>query len=326
MVICVTRKVRALLRDHQYGVLKGGYKIAQHTMRRARRQDLGLRELILLLDFANAFNEADRALMLKLVSVNLTELAKLAEWLYAKESGLVTEDGRQLTSSTGVQGCGLANILFGLLIFFIDGRLDPQGNLRLKKFYWDDGKLVGTPEAVSEVKLKKCHAHCGTPELAEELQVRNLVDESGFVDDMKLSLIDSNVHIHPDLNLDYLQVPHGDDDFVEEQLDQKLTALEESLSLVSRMPAKHGAFILLQKCASVCKVNHLMRTIPPQQISKFIQKFDFLVKETFERILGLYEPLTDYQWAVARLPLKYSGMLLRTGLSTRGAHYFNSFL
>ena len=212
--------------------------------------------------------------MLKLISVNLPELTKLAEWLYAEESAVVTDDDRELKSSTGVQqGCGLANILFGLLIFFIDGRLDPQGNLRLKKFYWDDGKLVGTPEAVSEVmhvlkelekvtclklKLTKCHAHCGTPELAEELQVRNLVDESGFVDDMKLSLIDSNVHIHPDLNLDYLQVPHGDDDFVEEQLDQKLTALEESLSLVSRMPAKHGAFILLQKCASVCKVNHLM--------------------------------------------------------------------
>ena len=77
-------------------------------------------DVILLVDFANAFNACNRNLLIKLISAYLPELAPLAFWLYAEEADLHLDNGETLTSSEGgQQGCGLMNLLFSLLMKYI---------------------------------------------------------------------------------------------------------------------------------------------------------------------------------------------------------------
>ena len=85
-------QIRGIITSHvqntQLGVLKGGYEIGVHAMRelasRAKRDGW----VILLLDFANAFNTVDRNLMLRLTAAYCPELTNLVWWLYELEPQL----------------------------------------------------------------------------------------------------------------------------------------------------------------------------------------------------------------------------------------------
>ena len=81
-------------------------------------------------------------------------------------------------------------------------------------------------------------------------------------------------------------------------------------------------FTLLRSCASACKVTHLMRTTPPEQLKTFIEGFDSLLRNAMEKILG--HDLNDQQWLILRLPAKYGGFGLRSGKIIAGAQYVMS--
>ena len=65
-------QIRALISAHvqdtQIGVMKGGYEVGVHAMRWLISQAKILGEVIILLDFANAFNTVNRNLMLRLIA------------------------------------------------------------------------------------------------------------------------------------------------------------------------------------------------------------------------------------------------------------------
>ena len=58
----------------QLGVLKGGYEIGIHAMREMESHARRKGWIIVLLDFANAFNTVDRNLMLRLTAAHCPEL------------------------------------------------------------------------------------------------------------------------------------------------------------------------------------------------------------------------------------------------------------
>ena len=147
-------QIRDIITSHvqssQLGVLKGGYEVGFHSMRWLAKQAEKMGEVIILLDFANAFNTVDRNLMLRLTAAYCPELTNLGRWLYELEPHLVTVGGDIVRSSTGTQqGCTLSNPLFALTMQYIAKKLVING-LRVKQFYWDDKALVGTPEAISK--------------------------------------------------------------------------------------------------------------------------------------------------------------------------------
>ena len=84
----------------------------------------------------------------------------------------------------------------------------------------------------------------------------------------------------------------------------------------------HECFTLLRSCASACKVTHLMRTIPPKQLKKFLAAFDSLLRQAMEKIIG--HDLNDQQWLTCQLPAKYGGFGLRSGKLTAGAQHVMS--
>ena len=112
--------IEELVWKHEFGLMKGGYEAGIHTMRALANKCKTDREVIVVLDFANALNSCKRNLLIKLAVTAIPEIAPLAYWLYAEETELCLSNGSTLTSSEGVhQGCGLANLLFALIMRFI---------------------------------------------------------------------------------------------------------------------------------------------------------------------------------------------------------------
>ena len=137
-------------------------------------------------------------------------------------------------------------------------------------------------------------------------------------------LLPGNIEIieNEHMNFVYLKSPIGTDSFVESYLEERLTRLRKEIRLLSEMTHLHECFSLLRSCASACKVTHLMRTIPPKQLCKFLNGFDAELKRAMEKILG--HDLNDSQWLLCQLPAKYGGFGLRSGKLIAGAQHVMS--
>ena len=196
--------------------------------------------------------------------------------------------------------------------------------LHVKQFFWDDTALVGTPEAVAQaaamiqdlsiktglkLKWKKCHVHGTSPTIAR----CNKMSNPGFA---------AEITMHDSFNMMYLKAPVGSDGFVSQWLDEKLITLKQIVRSIAQMPFKHEAYSLLRSCAAECRVTYLMRILPPRQISCFMQSFDKVLREGFEEILGC--SLSNRWWRLAKLPPKFGGMSMRSGLNTFGAQHLVS--
>ena len=62
----IRTRVEGLTEDHQLGLKKAGYEIGIHSARHIAKKSILSGLVILLLDFENAFNRVDRALLLDL--------------------------------------------------------------------------------------------------------------------------------------------------------------------------------------------------------------------------------------------------------------------
>ena len=181
--------------------------------------------VICLIDFENAFNCVDRALLLELVVALVPEAASVFWWLYENETMLITDRGDKVTCSTGVmQGCSFASIAFALVVKWLVSLMN-HPELARKQFFMDDGLLYGTPEAV-----KWC---------------LDLIERLEPISGLKLKWWEMSVHasnansaglcrqLHPgikviedeEMNFAYLKSPIGSNKFVESYLKKKLTRL-----------------------------------------------------------------------------------------------------
>ena len=144
----IRRRVEGLTEDHQLGLKRTGYEIAIHSARYIVKGSRSSGNVIMLLDFENAYNETDRALLLELVITLVPEAANVLWWLYEKETLLMTHTGHEVNCSTGVmQGCSFASIAFALVVKWLVSQMTHRG-LYEKQFFMDDGLLYGTPEAM----------------------------------------------------------------------------------------------------------------------------------------------------------------------------------
>ena len=98
----IRRRVEGLTENHQLGLKKTGYEIGVHSERHLAKESRITGWVILLIDFENAFNRVDRALLFELVVALVPETASVFWWLYEKETMLITHRGDEVTCSTGV--------------------------------------------------------------------------------------------------------------------------------------------------------------------------------------------------------------------------------
>ena len=94
-----------------------GLEAAVHTVQQWAHRTAGhVSNVILKVDFSNAFNTVDRAALLRQVRLHMPGLAPWAEWCYDRHSRLLFEDSC-LSSEAGVQqGDPLGPLLFSLAL------------------------------------------------------------------------------------------------------------------------------------------------------------------------------------------------------------------
>ena len=63
---------------------------------------------------------------------------------------------------------------------------------------------------------------------------------------------------------------------------------------------------LLRSCLNVCKINHLLRTVPPEIILNQLGKFDENIRSTLAGII--HSPIPDDAWSQAVLSFSYRGL------------------
>ena len=327
----------------QLGVMKGGYETGVHVMRAlAKRCKVDL-EVILIMDFKNAFNACNRSLLIKLAATFVPEIAHLAYWLYAEETELFISNGETLISSEGVhQGCGLANLLFALLMQYIMRRIPLEG-VSAKGSYWDDAYVKSTPSgavrtvlAIKQLKektnlegnLPKFHLHAPNEHVA--LECKKLFAKAGIktvevhIKKPSADVSAKGIQLHSDMNITFLRTPIGSEDFVQSKLQEKLADLTTKVNEIARMPFKMEAFSLMKACLSKCKIVHLMRSMPPNEIRNFLTGYDNVLRRAFEKLIN--KKLEDKWWGVARMNSKYGGMGLKCGLKTTAAQHLTSLV
>ena len=101
--------------------------------------------LLALLDFENACNKTDRALLLELIVALVPEAASVLWWLYGRKTMLFTHRGDEVKCSTGVmQGFSFDSIAFALVVKWLVSQMQHPG-LSRKQFFMDDGFFLRNP-------------------------------------------------------------------------------------------------------------------------------------------------------------------------------------
>ena len=82
------------------------------------------------------------------------------------------------------------------------------------------------------------------------------------------------------------------------------------------------ALHLLRSCVSICKINHLLRMVPPEFASEQWIRFDNGLRLSLGRITHTSAP--DRAWTHATLPCRIGGLGLRGSRTTQKAAFLGS--
>jgi hypothetical protein len=120
-----------------------------------------------------------------------------------------------------------------------------------------------------------------------------------------------------------LGAPIGSKDFTTDFVKKKLKALDEVCKLLREVDNAQVEFGLFRGCLSYNKINHLLRTCPPDLLQEALVKFD----DHFQNMMAenLRVPcLTEDQWEQASLPVKLSGLGVNQTKVIAGPAYVGS--
>ena len=103
---------------------------------------------------------------------------------------------------------------------------------------------------------------------------------------------------------------------------KKLKALDEVLALREVNDAQ-VEFGLFRGCLSFNKINHLLRTCPPDLLQDALEKFDEHFQNMVAEILQV-SCLSEDQWEQASLPVKFAGLGVNQTKVVAGSAYVGS--
>jgi hypothetical protein len=132
--------------------VSGGGEAILHAVNRLvedRGGDVGLS--MLLVDFKNAFNMVDRAVMLREVRLHFPAISQWVEFCYSSPARLYYGE-HTLWSHQGVQqGDPLGPLLFALVLHPLACKIRDSFNLSFQAWYLDDGTIIGDTLVVGKV-------------------------------------------------------------------------------------------------------------------------------------------------------------------------------
>ena len=299
MLSRVQNQISDLLAPYQLGVgIRGGAEAVIHSLAGCAESLLD-DEVILQVDFENAFNLVSRLKILEQVAVDLPAILNLVNFLYGCDSRLLLGFQKMLLSCLGVhQGCPLAALLFSLALhqLILKIKLNCPA-LRLNMWYLDDGHICGKIDDVL---------------LALEVIKKDGFDLGLILNQSKCVVFGKDLSLFPadiirsQSGINVLGVPVGNLDFVQNSIKRQIAKMEDLLDWSSGLDHPQSELLLLRSCLGMPKMNYSLCTVDPASISDEIKKLDSVVDNALNHIVGV--PLDYRARQLAHLPLSLGGL------------------
>ena len=280
-----------------------GCEAAVHATRLYLR-NLQSGQVLLKLDFENAFNCIRRDKMLQAVSDLAPELAPFVHASYSEPSTLFWGE-TSLMSAEGVQqGDPLGPLLFCLTIHKLTSQLKSEFCL----FYLDDGTLGGDAEQTLQdlrsvelgaKELGLCLNHVKCEVISEDPAATGVLLASA-----------PNLQVTDPEFATLLGSPLGSIDSVNESICGKVESLR---ILGDRLEHLHiqDSLLLLRHSLAIPRLSYTLRTCPCF-LSPEIKAYDDLLKSITSRITNTSLHISDTTWIQASLPVKNGGLGIRS--------------
>ena len=120
-----------------------------------------------------------------------------------------------------------------------------------------------------------------------------------------------------------LGAPIGSREFTTEFVKKKLKALDDVGKTLREVDNAQVEFGLFRGCLSYNKINHLLRTCPPDLLQDALCQFDDHFQGMIASILRV-PCLTDDQWEQASLPVRFAGLGVNQTKVIAGSAYIGS--
>ena len=302
----VMHDMGALLAPHQlgYGIPLG----AEATVHAARIYLYNLQpdNVLLKLDFRNAFNCIGWDKMLKSVEELAPELFPLVYFVYSEPSTLFWGD-KLVQSSEGVQqGDPLGPLLFCLTIH----RLTMQLRSEFCAFYLDYGTLGGSVGDVAEDLWS-------VERMAEDLGLQLNRGKSevicGDTATRESSLLAApGLHVTSPTDASLLGSPLGDTESISNTIREKTHLLQTVENRLQYLHS-HYAILLLRHSLAIPKVLYLLRT-SPCFLSSDLVAFDDLLRNILSSVTNVHFKGNDLTWTQASLLVRYDGLGIRSAV------------
>lgn len=307
-------KLSDYLQPRQLGVgVKGGCEAAVHACRRFMG-DMKDNQIIVKLDFANAFNSLRRDVILSAVFQNVPELLPFCYSAYRNVSML--KFGQKLVpSQEGIQqGDPLGPLLFCLTIQPILQNLVSE----LVIGYMDDITIGGSGDVVAK-DVSSLEAACKLLGLNLNPKKCELIAKSNQLPPIDLPGMDDFAHV-PVEGATLLGAPLMAGQAMDESLTFKLTELQRGAQRLPLISA-HDALVLMRASGSASKLNYLLRASPCTGHAK-LNEIDNLFRNSLSQVCNV--TLSDRNWSQASLPVKYGGLGIRSVADLAPACFLSS--
>ncbi|CAK0910881.1 unnamed protein product [Prorocentrum cordatum] len=132
----------------------------------------------------------------------------------------------------------------------------------------------------------------------------------------------------PDRGIKILGAPLGTPEFVAAHLESRLQEERRLLDELAHLPDLQCAWLLLLLCASP-RANHLLRTLPPEEIAEYTRGHDGDMWATLRRLLGDPAMSQDEERrarALAAMPGRHGGLGLQSAARTSPAAYWGAWV
>ena len=289
--------------------IPGGLETTIHSVRHLIAQHQHIADMCLLkVDFSNAFNECCRLTILHQVEEHFPELFGWTQWSYGSANRLFFGP-HQLLSTTGVQqGDPLGPLLFSLVLCRLldDIRDSSPMDSATQFWYLDDGTIVGPRSDAA----KLYHAiTCLGPKYGLSLNPHKceLYWPSGDQDFPEFS----NDIQRLSTGVSLLGSPlWGSATFYAASVNTLVQRVQSLHHLIPDLQDPQVEMHLLRSCLGVCRINHILRSVPPGPILQQLHDFDSSLRSTLGEILQC--PISDQVWTQATLPFNSGGLGLRS--------------
>ena len=215
------------------------------------------------------------------------------------------------------QGDPLGPLLFAMVIQqLVNAVREACPNLSLNCWYLDDGVIAGSAKDV--LKALEIIQRLG-PDLGMDLNLK------------KNELVKFNKE--PDAfppecerfyrNFTLLGSPIGDGEFCSEYITTYTRKrVRHALSSLDKVRDPQVFHFLVRCCASLCKVVHLLRTVPPCLCTQALEEFDLEIRKSFSRGVGVLFP--EQAWTQVGLSSQFGGCGLRKAVEHSAGAYVAS--